>query len=179
MTKNTNTSHTGAPTAPGLTIQTENTTSITSPTQTHNILQHPKALKTHYFQQRLLHNKHSHRPHTVTTTDIKTNMCHVHTSIVSWHLPTRGNNKILRTPPPHIRAMKRYFPASLVAHLPNSEQINLLSSNHTYTKLTPNHIHHHYAPSATPTHMIHTISSTAPTYTPYCNPWICGQTPPE
>ena len=38
----------------------------------------------------------------VTTTDIKTNMRHIHTSIVSMHLTTRGNNKILRTPPPHI-----------------------------------------------------------------------------
>ena len=33
--------------------------------------------------------------HTVTTTDIKTNMRHIHTSIVSRHLATRGNNKIL------------------------------------------------------------------------------------
>ena len=41
-------------------------------------------------------------PHTITTTDIKTNMRHIHTSIVSMHLGTRGNNKILRTPPPHI-----------------------------------------------------------------------------
>ena len=39
---------------------------------------------------------------TVTTTDIKTNMHHIHTSIVSRHLATRGNNKILCTPPPHI-----------------------------------------------------------------------------
>ena len=30
-------------------------------------------------------------PHTVTTTDIKTNMRHIHTSIVSRHLSTRGN----------------------------------------------------------------------------------------
>ena len=37
---------------------------------------------------------------TVTTTDIKTNMRHMHTSIVSRQLATRGNNKILRTPPP-------------------------------------------------------------------------------
>ena len=41
-------------------------------------------------------------PHTVTTTDINTNMHHIHISIVSRHLATRGNNKILRTPPPHI-----------------------------------------------------------------------------
>ena len=29
-------------------------------------------------------------------------MCHIHTSIVFRHLATRGNNKILCTPPPHI-----------------------------------------------------------------------------
>ena len=39
---------------------------------------------------------------TVTTTYIKTNMRHIHTSIVSRHLATRDNYKILRTPPPHI-----------------------------------------------------------------------------
>ena len=36
-----------------------------------------------------------------------------------------------------------------------------------------NRIHRHYAPSATPTHKTHTISSTAPTYEPHCHPWIC------
>ena len=104
----------------------------------------------------MLHNKHSHRPHTVTTTDIKTSMRHIHTSIVSRHLATRGNNKILRTPPPHLH-----------------------SSNHTYTKSTPKHIHHYYAPSVTSTHTTHIISSTAPTYAPHCHPCIWGQTPPE
>ena len=69
--------------------------------------------------------------------------------------------------------------ASLVAPLPSSEQTNLLSSNHTYTKSMPKHIHHHYAPSVTSTHTTHIISSTAPTYAPHCRPWICGQTPPE
>ena len=39
-------------------------------------------------------------PHTVTTTDLKTNMRRIHTSIVSRHSSTIGNNKILRTPPP-------------------------------------------------------------------------------
>ena len=29
-------------------------------------------------------------------------MRHIHTSIVSRHLSTRGNKKLLRTPPPHI-----------------------------------------------------------------------------
>ena len=118
-------------------------------------------------------------PHTVTTTDIKTNMRHIHTSIVSRHLATRGNNKILRTPPPHTSSSEERLPASLVAPLPSSGQTNLPSSNHTYTKSTPKHIHHHYAPSVTSTHTTHIISSTAPTYAPHCHPWICGQTPPE
>ena len=39
-----------------------------------------------------------------TATDIKTNMRYIHTSIVSRPLAPRGNNKILRTPPPHIAA---------------------------------------------------------------------------
>ena len=41
-------------------------------------------------------------PHTVTKTDIKNNMHHLHTFILSRHPATRGNNTILRTPPPHI-----------------------------------------------------------------------------
>ena len=49
-------------------------------------------------------------PHTVTTTDIKTNMHHIHTSIVSMHLATRGNNKILRTPPPHTSISEEILP---------------------------------------------------------------------
>ena len=114
---------------------------------------------------------------TVTTTDIKTNMRHIHTSIVSRHLATRGNNKI------HLHhtlaSLKRDYPASLVAPLPSSEQTNLPSSNHSYTKSTPKHIHHHYAPSVTSTHTTHIISSTTPTYAPHCHPWICEQTPPE
>ena len=72
-------------------------------------------------------------PHTFTTTYIKTNMHHIRTSIVSRHLATRGNNKMLPTPPPHISSSEeRDFTASLVAPLPNSEQTNLPSSNHTY-----------------------------------------------
>ena len=49
-------------------------------------------------------------PQTVTTTDTKTNMRHIHTSIVSRHLATRGNNKILRTPPPHISSSEERLP---------------------------------------------------------------------
>ena len=63
-------------------------------------------------------------------------MRHIHTSIVSRHLATRGNNKILCTPPSHISSAEEILPASLVAPLPKSEQTNLPSSNHTYTKST-------------------------------------------
>ena len=49
-------------------------------------------------------------PHTVTTTDIKTNMRHIHTSIVSRHLATRGSNKILRTHTPHIINSEEILP---------------------------------------------------------------------
>ena len=37
-------------------------------------------------------------------------MCHIHTSIVSRHLATRGNNKILRTPPPHTSSSEERLP---------------------------------------------------------------------
>ena len=151
-------------------------TSITSPTQTHNILQLSKAKKNTIFNNGRYTTNIPTDPHTVTTTDIKTNMRHIHTSIVSRHLATRGNNKILHHT---LAALKRYFPASLVAPLPSSEQTNLPSSNHTYTKSMSRHIHHHYSPSVTSTHTTHIISSTAPTYALHCRPWICGQTPPE
>ena len=62
------------------------------------------------FKQRPLYSKHYHRPHTVTTTDIKTNMRHIHTSIFSRHLATRGNTKILRTPPPNTSRSEETLP---------------------------------------------------------------------
>ena len=48
--------------------------------------------------------------HIVTTPDIKTNIRHIHTSIVSRHLATRGHNKILRTSPPHICSSEERLP---------------------------------------------------------------------
>ena len=61
--------------------------------------------------------------HTFTTTGIKTNMCHIHTSIVSRHLATRGNKKILCTSPPHISS---------------SEEIRLRLTRHTLAQLRTN-----------------------------------------
>ena len=37
-------------------------------------------------------------------------MRHIHTSIVSGHLATRGNNKILRAPPPHTSSSEEILP---------------------------------------------------------------------
>ena len=54
----------------------------------------------------------------------------------------------------------------LSLQLVNTDQINLTFLNHTYTKSTPNHIHHHYGPSVTLTHTTHIIFSTARTYAP-------------
>ena len=78
-----------------------------------NILQHSKTKNTNFNNGRYITNI-STDPYTVTVTYIKTNMCHIHTSIVSRHIGPRGNNKILRTPPPHILAQKKYLSASLV-----------------------------------------------------------------
>ena len=68
--------------------------------------------------KRPLHNKHSHISNTVTTTAIKTNMRHIHTSIVSRHLAT--TTKYCAHLHHTLSALKRYFPVSLVAPLPNS-----------------------------------------------------------
>ena len=67
-------------------------------------------------------------PHTVSTTDIKTNMRHIHTSIVSRHVATRGNNKILSTPPPHNSSSEGRLP-SLTRRTLNNNNNNCLKSN--------------------------------------------------
>ena len=111
-------------------------------------------------------------PYTVTTTDIKTNMRHIHTSIVSRHLATRGNNKIMRAHPPHTSSSEEILPRltrRTLAQLRTNKSPFLKVYLH---KVDAKHIHHHYSPSATPD--IHTISSTAPKYAPYYHPWICG-----
>ena len=125
--------------------------------------------KSNHFQQRLLHNKHSHRPHTVTTTDIKTNLRHIHTSIVSRHLATRCNNKILRTPPPHIISSEEILPRPTRRHLAQF-RTNISSFLKSYlhkfdAKSHPSPL----CPSVTPTHTTHTISLTSPTYAPHCD----------
>ena len=57
----------------------QNTTSITPFTQTYNILQHSKAKNTIFNNSRYTANIPTD-PHTITTTYIKANMRHIHTS---------------------------------------------------------------------------------------------------
>ena len=94
-------------------------------------------------------------------------MCHIKTSIVSRHLATRGNNKMLRTPPPHISNSEEILPHLTFVQLRTNKSPFLKSYLH---KVTPNYIHHHY--NTQDTH----ISSSASMYAPRCHPWICGQT---
>ena len=76
----------------------------------HNILQHSKAQKPIIFNNDRYITSIPTDPHTVTTTDIKANVRHIHTSIVARHLATRGNNKILRTHLPHITSSEERLP---------------------------------------------------------------------
>ena len=63
-------------------------------------------------------------------------MRYIHISIVVRNIVTRGDNKIMGTLPPHISSSEEIPPASLVALLPNPEQINHPFSNHIYTSIT-------------------------------------------
>ena len=65
--------------------------------------------------------------------------------------PLRQLIKDSSKPPPPISSSEEILPRLT---LPKSEQINHPSSNHTYRKSTPNHIHHHYFPSVTHTRQI-------------------------
>ena len=78
-----------------------NTTSMTSLTQIYNILQHSKAKKTLYLTTDTTQHILPQTP-TQSIQQHKTYMRHIHISIISRHLATRGNNKILHTCPPHI-----------------------------------------------------------------------------
>ena len=107
------------------------------------------------------------RPHTVTTTYIKTNIHHIHTSIVSRHLATRGNNKIMCTPPPHISSSEeilRRLTRSSLAQLGTNKSPFFKSYLHKVVAKS----HHHYAPFVT---LTYTISLQLH---PHCHPWFCG-----
>ena len=60
----------------------------------------------------------------------KINMRHIHTSIVSRHLTTGSNNKILRTPPPHISSSEEILP-----HLTRRTLAQLRTNKSPFLKL--------------------------------------------
>ena len=160
-----------APTDPYVTIQQKNTTSITPLTQTYNIRQHSKAKTNTIFNNGHYTTNIPTDPHTITTTDIKTNMRNIRYR-VSRHLATRYNNKILRTPPPHISRSEEIIPrltrltlAQLRTNKSPLPQIIFTQSRRQITSITtiPPLQHSH-------THTTHIISSTAPTYAPTLSP---------
>ena len=86
-------------------------------------------------------------------------MRHMQTSIVSRHLATKGNNKILRTPPPHISISEERLPrltCRTLAQLRTNKSPFLKSYFH---KVDAKHINHHYARSVTSTHDTHHLFS--------------------
>ena len=112
-------------------------------------------------------------PHTVTTTDIKTNMRHIHTSIVSRHLAQEAIPKYcahLHHTLEALKRLRRLTRRTLAQFRTNKSKLHKVDA-----KSHPSP----YAPSATPTHTTPTIYSTASTYAPHCHAWICGQTPLE
>ena len=117
----THTSHPWAPVALSFTVQTEKTHPL------HTLHKDTTYFTTQRLENTIFNNtcytKISHRPHTVTTKDIKTYMRHIHISIVSRHPATRGNKKILCPPPPHISSSEETFPhlthRTLVQHRKN------------------------------------------------------------
>ena len=148
----------------------KNTISITPLTQTYNILQHSKAKKTLSLttvatQQTFPQTPHNHY-------NRHKNMRHIHTSIVYRHLATRGNNKILRTPPPHISSFDEILPRHTHRTLAQL-RTNKLPFLKSYLHKVDAKSHPSPLCPLCNTHT-HDISSTARTYAPHCHPWICG-----
>ena len=135
----THTSHARAPAAPRFTIQS--TASVTYTTQAHNILQHFKRLtKNTIFDSGRYTADIPTDPHAVTAADIKTNMRPTHTYIVSRYIATRGNNKLLRTSPPHISSSEERPPRltrRTIARLGTSKSPFLKSSLHRVDAKSP------------------------------------------
>ena len=109
----------------------------------------------------------------------KTNMRHTHTSIVSRHLTTRGNNKILHTPPPHVISSEE-----ILTRFTRRTHVQLLTNNSPYLRSYLHKVDAKSHPSplcplcSTHTHNTHHLfNCTHNTYAPRCHPCICGQTP--
>ena len=98
-------------------------------------------------------------------------MRHIHTCIVSRHLATRGNNKILRTPPPHTSSSEEKLP-----RLTRRTLAQLRTNKSPFLKSYLRKVDAKTHPSPlcplckVHTHTTHIISLTAPTYSPHFHP---------
>ena len=116
-------------------------------------------------------------PHTTTQSrNIKTNMLHIHTSIVSMYLATRGNYKIMRTPQPHISSSEEILPRLICRTL-----AQFRTNKSPFLKAC---LHKVDAKSHTSPLCPLCITHTDNTHHLFncihiCHPWICGQAPPE
>ena len=122
-------------------------------------------------------NKHSHRPPHNHYNRHKINVHLIYTSIVYMHLATRGNNKILQTPPPHRSSPEEILPRLThcsIAQLRKNKLPNLKSYLHKVDVKS-------YSSPVCSFCNIHThiMSSTASTYTPRCHSYMYGHTPPD
>ena len=140
--RNTQTSHTLAPTAPRVTIQ-KKTQHPWHHLITQTYLNTPRVKISTIFNNDCYTTNIPTYTHTITTTDIKTNMRHIHTSIVSRHLSTRGNNKIVRTPPPHISSSEILprLARRTLAQLRTNEPIVFTQSRRHISPFFNTHIH--------------------------------------
>ena len=102
-------------------------------------------------------------------------MLHIHTSIVSMHLATRGNNKILCGPPPHIISSEEILPRltrrTLAQHRTNKSPF-LKSYLHKVDGQSHPSPLFHICNAHT-----HSITSTAPTYAPCFAPGYLDRPP--
>ena len=149
------------------------------PLHKHTTYFNPPRQKNTLFNNGLYQTNITTDPHTVTTTNIKTNKRHIHTSIVSMHLATRGINKILRTPPTHNISSEERLPGLTrltLAQLGTNKSPCLKSYLHKVdTKSHPSPL---FPLCNTHTHDTrHLFSCTH--IAPHCHPWICWQTPLE
>ena len=122
------------------------------PLHNHTTYLNPPRLK----KQRPLQNKQSYIPPPNHYSRHKTIMRHIYTSIVSRHLVTRSNNKILRTPPPHISRSEERLP-----HLTHRTLAQLRTNKSPFLKSYLHKVHAKSYPSPlcplcnTHTHNIH------------------------
>ena len=159
-----------APTAPCLTIQTENTTSITN-------IQHTLTPQTAIFNNGRYTTNIPTDPHTVTTTDIK-QTCDIYIHLLSRHLTARRNREILRTPPPLISSSEVIPP-----RLTRRTIAKLITNKSPFLKSYLHKVDDKSHPSSlcslcnTHPHNTYRLFKCTHTYAPRYHPWICGQTP--